>query len=274
MTRAELQLYRELNAGVNSFEDASADGPIAPPSPGGNINRMLKDKGNPSFIAQFDLQIITKYFTVAGAVYTNVAAAALAAGLKTQVAAFIFGHSDSNSGYSKMRTFYPVAGGWVYNDMFVMGYSLPRSLYNNLDANALAFLLPGDVVFPFSSGAANTVALVIVRCIQVPYAALLGALNSDKFVMNMIRYIIPDAATISQYQNNLGIYEQSIFGKLKVDNVAPNTYKQPENFQTNVIDIALKKGIDKQIGIGTYVNFDCVLVGLSLFVQAMDKLEY
>jgi len=146
-------LMTRFNNRVNSFERNNADGPAAV-NPA--ATQLASSKGNPSFAAQFDIQFLTKYFTLVDAtgVFTVSTAAAVAAAvpaLATQLAAFLYGNSDF---------------------------------------------------------------------------------------------------------------------------VSPTSFKMPEQFQPGIIDVPIKKGIDKQVALASYVNYDAISVQWSLFVEYVEKLAF
>ncbi len=274
------QFQQNFNRRVNSYERSHADAPVA-------VNRAATElasvKGNPSFAAQFDIQFLLKYFTLVDAtgIYTASTAAAVAAAvpaLATQGAAFLYGNSDYAAGFKKLQQAFPLSGGWVYGDPGVYGKDLFRINGSFIDATVTAQLQKGDLVQPIYSdqGATTYVMLVIVRCTQVGYGTLLDSLNSDRFIMNMIRYIMADttAVGLAQYNNNIFIMKQSLFGKFDSDFVSPTSFKMPEQFQPGIIDVPIKKGIDKQVALASYINYDAVTVQWSLFVEYVEKLAF
>lgn len=280
LTSNERALQRAMNGYANSYEQHADEAPVAV-NPA--ATRLANAKGNPAFAAQFDIQFLLKYFSAVDAtgVYTGITAAALVAAvpaLGTQLPAFLYGNSDFSSGFAKLRQSFPLSGGWVYGDPFVYGknYAVINGL--PIDATVKAQLRVGDVVIPvyYDSGATTYVGLTIVRCTQVAYATLLDSLNSDRFIMNMVRYIMSDSTAVglAQFNNNIFIFKQSLFGKFDSDFVSPTSFKLPEQFQTTIIDIPLNKGIDKQVALATYINYDAVTVQWSLFVETVDKISF
>lgn len=276
----EQQLRRRFNGHANSYERSNADGPAAV-NPAATV--LAASKGNPAFAAQFDVQFLVRYFEVTDAtqVWASITYAALIAAVpalaNAQIAAFLFGNSDFAAGFKKLQSVFPLVG-WTYGDPFIYGSTPGRVNGNLLDATAAAQLQRGDLVIPVynDQGATTYVAFVIVRCTQVGYGTLLDALNSDRFIMNMIRYIISDttAVGLAQYNNNIQIFKQSLFGKFDSDFVSPNSFKLPEQFQSGIIDIPLTKGIDKQVALATYINPDVLTTQWSLFVETVDKLGF
>lgn len=234
--------------------------------------------GNVAFTDQFTINILLRYFTVVTTVYTTVAAAAIAAILKTQLAVFIFGNGDSQSGYAKLRQAFPLIGGWLYNDIFIYGYTQARTAFSNLDATALAVLQIGDLVLPFSAttaGPINTVCLVIVRMSNGQYSALLADTSSDTFNVVRLRYSV-DVTAVSQFNNPVGVYNQSIFGATKSDLVDPIAFKSAVQFQTGILDIDLRQTINKATAWASYVNFDATAtsnIAFAVFVNGTNKLR-
>lgn len=237
--------------------------------------------GNPPFTAQFDVQYLLKYFTASaatGATYTAVAASAIAAALKTQLAGFMFGQSDYSSGFKKSIQQFPVTGGWTYGQPFTYGKDIATCAFGNFDSTVTALLQVGDICIPFTAttaGPVYTVGLVILRCPQVGYAKLVDSLSSDRFWINNVRYTLTDtsSAGLLQYDNSLKVQKQSLFGLFNENEVAPTAYKQPQQFQAGIVDIPIDQGVDKNVTIGTYINYDSVNGKLSFFVRSFDRLQ-
>ena len=276
LTPKEKQLRDQLIAKSNNYDSFEgyfehADAPVVAPNSGGGT-QLLASKGNPAFTAQFDTQIFLQYYTLTGGAYTPIDPASLDSSLKNKLPVFLFGHADFAAGFAKMQAQYPVVG-WTYGTPGIYGkdYFTPYAF----DANVIANLHLGDMVIPFTSaapgGGTTTLALVVVRCTQVAYGALLQSISSDRFVMNMIRYVLPDLTQLSQYSQQLGVYYQSLFGKFDSDTLSPNSYKKPEQLQNGIIDIPLKRGIAKQDALALYINYTNVEIDLSFFVYSVDK---
>ena len=279
---SESQLRSILRNNVDAFEANNAD--ALPMSSVGAGAQLEQTKGNPSFDAQFDVQILTKYFSVAAGAFTLRTAAymlANAAALATDAALsfFIFGQMDFASGFKKLRSQYPLAS-WAYGSPFIYGNGSYFVQVNGVqvvfDATALAQLQIGDLVIPYyaTNGGVYYVALVIVRCTNVAYGTLLAATSSDSFVLNRIRYIQNDttSAGLAQYSNAIGWYKQSLFGKFDQDSITPNSQKPPEQYQAGVIDIPIVKAITKEIAFASALNYDAVNIQWSIFVKTVNKL--
>lgn len=267
------KLRRMVAAGADSYENY-ADAPAAKLP---NSTMLGAEIGNPEFDAQFDVTVLLKYFTVVqtdgqGA-YTPILAAALHATLQNKLPAFFFGNSDFAGGFARLRAATQLTN-WTYDAPFIYGTGGPKgTIFGLLDANARAVLSVGDLVIPCYAtvGGTNYVSFTIIRCTQVAFGTLLGALSSDMFRMNMIRYILSASGDLAQYTNNINIFKQSLFGKFDSDFVSPNSFKLPEQNQDLVIDIPLKKGIDKQIALAVLVDYTVLSFQWSIFVSAVDK---
>ncbi|MFA5297629.1 MAG: hypothetical protein WC389_05410 [Lutibacter sp.] len=276
---AELAMIRQLNSNVDSFEDffedESADAPPIVSAQSISKSKLGAVRGNPVFSAQFDLSMFLQYYTVVTAtgVYTQIAAAGLSAALKNKLPVYVFGNSDYAAGFANLRKAFPLTS-WTHGTPFMYGVD-PFQNGAALDATVTGNLVLGDLVIPFTSAlpgaGTTTVALAVVRCTQVAYATLLDALNSDRFGMNMIRYVIPDTTKIAQYANNIGMFKQSLFGKFDGDYTSPNSFKKPEQQQNGLIDVPLKFGVDKQKALGMYINYDCIELSWSIFVVTTRK---
>lgn len=254
-----------------------ADAPIVNPI----ATSLAPQVGNPGFVAQFDLKVTPKFYTVSGGgVYTSITAAQLLAAqptLATQFPAFIFGNMDKAGGFALLRQQFPVQV-WAYGTPFIYGAdSGAGTSFGVLDAVAIAGLNIGDLVIPFTSvlGGVNYAAFVVVNCVQSAYGSMVDALSSDLFRMNMIRYNVPSAAAtdLAQYVQNIIILKQSIFGKFDQDKISPNSFKVPEQQQDNIIDVPIKQDFNKQVALATYINYNVSYVTWNVFVSSVNRLS-
>jgi len=261
------------NRRVNSFERGfnSAD---AAPNP--NAISIATQPGGDFFVDQFSVNILTYYFTVVTGTYTNVAASAIAASLKTKLAAFIFGYADFQAGFGKGQSLLPVTV-WAYEAPFAYkGVGTGTTSFGNIDSTVRAFLQVGDVVQPFTAttaGPITTAAFVVMRLSNGYYANMLNALASDTFGINKVRYQLTDPTLLGQFNNPIQLINISLFGAAKTDNVDPTAYKQPQQFQAGIIDIGINQLFYKAIGWGIYVNYDSVSFTLSVFVNKTTRLK-
>lgn len=273
---ARRQLQEMLYSNVDAYERNNADENMPM-----QTTALNPGKDNPPFDAQFDLQVLIKYFSVAAGVYTLRTAAymlANAAALCTDAALafFIFGVSDFEGGFKKIKGQFQLAN-WTYGNPFIYGPgTYPATTLGVLDATALAQLQLGDLIQPATAtnGGVTYTALTIVRCTNVAYGTLLKATSSDSFVANRIRYIQNDtsAAGLTQYNNAINWFKLTLFGKMDTDNLSPTSMKSPDQFQSGIIDINIVKSVNKEIAFGSYLNYDAVSIQWSIFVKQVNKL--
>jgi hypothetical protein len=278
MTLAQAQVYAALKRGradrrVQSFERQfnMADANANP-----NAITIAPQQGGDFFVDQFTVSILTTYYTVSGGVYTNIAAASLAASLKTKVAAFIFGHSDFASGFAKGQSLLPVTV-WDYEQpQIYTGVGSVSTSFGVVDGNVRANLQLGDLVQVFTAitpGPVNTAAIVVCRLQNGQYSNMLDSLGSDVFTINKLRYQLTDNTLLGQFSNPIQLINQSLFGASKTDNVTPTSYKQPQQYQAGIIDIGITQTFSKAIGWGTYVNYNMVDFQMDFFVSHTDRLR-
>lgn len=277
MKRGERALMSQLYGNVDSYGMDFADPSVQAAAP--VVAEMPTDPaviaraGNPPFKAQFDLDIQLLYFTEAAGVYTAIASGGLDGSLQNLLPVFLFGTADFAGGYKNLIQKFPV-NGWTYGRPFIFGADEPDAAY---DANVTNLLQRGDLVIPFTAtvGPTNFVGLVRVRCKSVAYGTLLDASGSDRFVINMLRYVVDQTAT-SQYSEQINIVTQSLFGKGAEDFVSPNSYKIPEQFQNGIVDIRIRVPVDKHKSLASYVEYDATdnsPITWSIFVSAVAKLN-
>jgi len=272
-------LVERLLNGVDAYEVSNAD-TLPMQAVAKAANKGVIENVGANFDAQFDLNLLAVYFTVAAGAYTLRTAAyiqANAAQLATQIACFTFGISDFWAGYKKTQSRFPLTGGWVYENPFIYGNGYPATSFGVLDATASAQLQKGDVVLPITAvvGGVNYVALMIIRSGNVAYSTLLTATSSDRFVLSKIRYVQNDtsAAGLAQYNNPIWWFKQSLFGKADEDNISASSQKGPQDFQNGVIDINIVKEINKEVSFGSYINYNAVNLQWSIFVRTAKKLQ-
>lgn len=258
MNKHEKFLMNELSENVDGFDAMVGRG-----------------KDNPAFIAQFDLQLLTKYYTLNGGTYTEIAAGSLTAGLQNDLPFFLFGQSDFQAGYKRLKSQFQINSNWTYGRPWIQGHEVNTELA--LDATVLGGLENGDLVIPFTSalpgGGTTTLALHIVRCPQVAMGSLLAATSSDTFVIDGVRYVLDNSALTGQYSRAINVIHQSIFGKFKSDTFTPNAYKSAEQFQDGIIDIPITDGIDKHSALAFNNLYTNVSQSLSIFVRNVTKVS-
>lgn len=256
-------------------------------------------KFNPEFVSQFDLNIIVKYYDVYLSASnetsypwifqtaTTLTPAMLQPQFQTKMAFFLFGMSDRLSSYANASKLLPV-NNWRYHKTMAVDTDQPNYVMNDEPPNkrrGFTFISPsyysgdakrGDVIISYydldSDGLDMNVTLceIIVNCKQVQYTSLLEASSSDKFTINNVRYRVPTGFG-KQYENQILATRHSLFGKLATDEVSPAAYQKPNQFQNEIVDIPIIKGIDKETSISSYLEYDIGEILLSIFVSNQTK---
>lgn len=256
-------------------------------------------KFNPEFVSQFDLAIKTYFYiyTYSGTVngenfyLGNISSIApsVSQWRDSILAFFLFGNSDFSGGYQNAAELLPIQIGDYVKNVLVSGdanytfyHILPVGVRGvitlPLQSVQDGFAKRGDIVqlyvFLEPNGTNNLnvyTAEIVISCKQVAYGTLLDSVGSDRFKMNNIRYKVPSGNTV-QFENPLKLIRQSLFGKLSTDEITPAAYQLPNNFQTNIIDIPLIKGIDKETSICSYLDPLTPEILLSVFVETQRKI--
>ncbi len=244
-------------------------------NPESEANRI---KGNPIFAATFNIKLLTRYFTLNTGSYTAIAAASLNAALKNSLPFFIFGNSDYQSGFRNVQGEFPLNTNWAYGIAGVVGRDEFTALA--FDATVLAELQTGDLVIPFTSAlpgtGTTTLALNILRCSEVAYGSILGAIASDRFQLNGARYVLVDKTKQAQYANQWLFGKLSVFGKFEKDSLTPNDYKKPEQFQDGIVDVPIVEkwgSVDKHLIWGLFNDFDNINSSITLYSPQVRKLS-
>lgn len=232
---------------------------------------------NPKFEATHTLSFKTRYFTLNGGAYTQIAAAALNAALQNALPFFLYGFNDFASGYKKIKSQFAINSNWSYGRPGIVGKDDFSEF--GFDATVLAELQTGDMVIPFTSAlpgaGTTTLALNIIRCSEIGYGSLIESLASDKFQFNGIRYVLDDALQIGQYNNQINFLHVSIFGATALnDFLVPNTSKIPNQFQNNIIDIPIKGSfgrVDKYSTLGFLNLYTNINQSWTVFCRQVDR---
>lgn len=267
LTPAEKALLGQLGTFDNL--DINANAPVSQNK--GIGAKLAGIAGNPVFKSQFNFNVKT-YFAKVGV--GIIAPSALDATLKTQLPAFFFGNSDKASAFKKVRSFFNLSG-WglassVTNvkDFGIQGVDAPSySVFQNIPQT-------GDLWFMYSKviGTDTYHGLVVINCPQVAYGTLLESTNSDKIYMNMIRYVV-DPTQTAQLRNQIVYVIQSLLGKTQNDFIDPQTFITGNTFNKNIADIPIEFGVDKNLVLGMYINYDVQEINWSLTVFQTEKIK-
>lgn len=218
--------------------------------------------------AQIDIYARIAYTLIAG--NTEVVPSSMPAASQTGLPVFIFGNSDYYSGFAAGFKQNPQAPVWSFVGIYTVGVdNLSSAVYTT---SVLQYCKKGDLLIQFQYSTTHY-GFVIISCGQVAYNTLLTSLSSDRFVISQLRYTVTDPNKVSQFNQNLNMISQSLFGKISTDFVSPVSFRDPSNQQVNIIDIPIKKGIDKNTIIATYANYDVGAFTFSMFLNEIKKLQ-
>lgn len=222
--------------------------------------------GQPNFQAQIDLKAAIIYIgaTKGSAI---VAPSSLSDTLKTGLPVYFFGNSDFYAGFAAGYKQLPLPSAWSLVTIATAGVD-DLSAYTNV----VGLLNKGDLVWVYVNvGTVTNYAFVVLSCKQVAYTTLLTSISSDRFITSGIRYNVTDTSKVAQFDNNLNLIRQTLFGKISSDFISPVSYRNPSNQQVNIIDIFIKKGVDKETVIASMANYDVGSFTLSIFIGQVSK---
>jgi hypothetical protein len=171
---------------------------------------------------------------------------------------------------------------------------LPVPLFGAVDlesgyVNALAQYLPtgitiSNVQVGIASGKAFEKTLVIsytdgtdtdtvtVTCKNMPYPSFLKAILSDVFINSLTRYTLGNTANQDQLNAQFTVAKKSLFGKQESDDITVGAYKDPNQNQTNIVDVNIPYGIDKNTTvIMGFKHTTTGTVALDFFVSSYER---
>lgn len=274
MSRTERRLRRALIGGVDN-----AVGPVSAGSASAAMANKVTDTSlgrgmnNPTFKATFDIVITPYFFTLNGGTYTGITYASLNAGLQTNLPFYMFGTSDFQAGYAKLRNRFPnTNSNWTTG--YIGIYGKDKGFSFDGDATVEASLTNGDLVFEMTStlpgGGTTTLGLVVIHCNNVAYGSLLDAINSDQFIINKIRYKVPSGQE-DQFDIEIIPFKQSLFGKSGDDSLSAISFVSPMQQQSNIADLPIGQVINKETSFISYLLAGNTSITWSIFVGVINK---
>jgi hypothetical protein len=158
----------------------------------------------------------------------------------------------------------------------VLGTYLPSGVSVTVAKSA------GNMVFTYTEGVANDT--ITVTCSQVAYNSFLSATITDVMTVRAIRYTLTDTTQLTNFDNIFAVVKRSLYGSDKRDNISVTSYREPNQFQSGIIDIGDVKNassnvtsIDKEtslvIGMNDTLASGAFTATLSLFVNSYNKLN-
>ena len=123
----------------------------------------------------------------------------------------------------------------------------------------------GNLRFTFTSGA--NVDIVDVVCTSIPFLTLLNATLVNMFVINRVRYTLGAVDQLLQFDQVFDSTSKTMFGTGGGRNPIPiSTFRDPKNYQSGIIDAAVKLDVDQESGIvvGMYNYVQTVTLNLNI----------
>lgn len=165
---------------------------------------------------------------------------------------------------------------------FEGGYSAVLGTYLASGVTVAVAKVSGNMVFTYTEGAA--VDTITVTCSQVAYNSFLQSTITDVMSVRAVRYTITDSTQLTNFDNIFAVVKRSLYGSDKRDNISVTSYREPNQFQSGIIDIGdVKNGssnvttIDKEttlvIGMNDLGASGAFTATLSLFVNSYNKLN-
>lgn len=142
-----------------------------------------------------------------------------------------------------------------------------------------AFSAPNDtfIEMAVSNDGGITNDQIRITCDQIPITSFIQALLAEKMKVNYIRWQIPvDPAAPGyvdiQANQTLVLYDRTIFGLERSNKVNPGDYKEPQQFQSGIIDLMISPLIDKQkYWIHYIVDHVGLVLTYTMFVKQFER---
>lgn len=130
--------------------------------------------------------------------------------------------------------------------------------------------LPENYRFSYLDTSGNN-DLVEVSCTTAPYPAFLAALITDRFKLNKLRLTLSDPSQVAQYANQLSFVTRSMFGLGTSNDLVPDNFRSPQQYQAGIVDVDVDASFDKQTGIVTTIN---PVAGLQMSINCFASSFY
>jgi hypothetical protein len=118
-----------------------------------------------------------------------------------------------------------------------------------------------------------------VSCRQLPYRALLNSSSVAPFMVSKMRLTVPNTTNgLLQINQDFAHITNTFLGAQKVNPISPRAFFNPQQFQTNIVDIKAAYAIDAERGLNyqvvnntTNVVANAEVHTVTLFVPAFEK---
>lgn len=130
--------------------------------------------------------------------------------------------------------------------------------------------MPDRYLFTYTD-AGDKVDAIEVTCTTAPYPAFLAALITDRFKLNKLRLTLSDPSQVAQYANQLSFVTRSMFGLGTSNDLVPDNFRSPQQYQAGIVDVDVDASFDKQTGIVTTIN---PVAGLQMSINCFASSFY
>jgi len=85
----------------------------------------------------------------------------------------------------------------------------------------------------------------------------------------MVRITLADsqATNLAQLRNPINVGTETMFGRFTKDTINPNSFKNPEQNQANIVDVLARIDIYKEKAIAQYINYDVAPFEWNIFID-------
>lgn len=138
------------------------------------------------------------------------------------------------------------------------------------DANGSLYYTGKTVTAPFTEQ-------LVVSCRQLPYRALLNSSSVAPFLVSKMRLTVPNTTNgLLQINQDFAHVTNTFLGAQKVNPISPRAFFNPQQFQTNIVDIKAAYAIDAERGLNYQVTNNtsqtvAEIHTVTLFVPAFEK---
>ena len=145
--------------------------------------------------------------------------------------------------------------------------------------NKIIWSSDGSLYYSGKTTTAPDVAYLNVSCRQLPYRALLNSSSVAPFMVSKMRLTVPNTTNgLLQINQDFAHITNTFLGAQKVNPISPRAFFNPQQFQTNIVDIKAAYAIDAERGLNYQVVNNTVTTPanaevhtVTLFVPAFEK---
>ena len=114
-------------------------------------------------------------------------------------------------------------------------------------ANGIIGAAGNTTQFSYNIGA-NTDVVTIECTSGTTYPSFLRALDAGSFRINKIRMQLSDNSQLTQFAQEFAFFDYSMFGKQVKNKLSVSSFKDPNQFQSGIVDIPFSGEIDNESG--------------------------